>query len=67
MASSHENLSATLKRVGSVVRRVIGAPDYERYLQHMREHHPGTQPLTAAEFERERTENRYNKPGTRCC
>jgi len=32
-------------RAADVVRRVIGVPDYEGYLAHMRERHPGCVPL----------------------
>lgn len=56
-----------LRRIAAVVRRVIGAPDYERYLAHVAACHPGTRPLTRAEFERSRLEDRYSRPGQRCC
>ena len=56
-----------LQRVARVIRAVLGAPDYEQYLAHMREHHPDAVPLTLAEFTRQRTDDRYNRPGARCC
>jgi uncharacterized short protein YbdD (DUF466 family) len=56
-----------LARVGSVVRRVIGAPDYERYLAHVRHAHPGTTPLACDAFARDVLARRYEKPGSRCC
>jgi uncharacterized short protein YbdD (DUF466 family) len=56
-----------LRRAGRIMRRVIGAPDYDRYLSHVRECHPGTVPMTRAEFERSRLEQRYSQPGQRCC
>jgi uncharacterized short protein YbdD (DUF466 family) len=56
-----------LVRAGSVVRRVVGAPDYTRYLEHMRSDHPTATPLTPEEFARERLEARYSAPGSRCC
>jgi len=49
------------------MRAVLGAPDYERYVAHMRERHPELEPLTPEEFSTERMENRYSKPGARCC
>ena len=57
----------TLRRAAIVVRRVIGVPDYERYVAHVRAAHPGTAPMTRGEFERARLEDRYSKPGQRCC
>jgi uncharacterized short protein YbdD (DUF466 family) len=56
-----------LERAACVVRRIIGVPDYERYVAHVRAHHPGTEPLTEAEFTRQRLADRYSRPGTRCC
>jgi uncharacterized short protein YbdD (DUF466 family) len=54
-------------RAARVCRAILGAPDYERYLAHMRERHPQQTPLSREEFARQRLEERYNKPGTRCC
>ena len=56
-----------VRRIAAVVRRVIGAPDYERYLAHVAACHPGAAPMTREEFERSRLEDRYSRPGTRCC
>ena len=38
---------------------MVGVPDYERYLSHMREAHPGTPPLSRDAFVRARMEARY--------
>ena len=62
-----EGLRNFLRRVAAVVRSVIGAPDYDRYLAHVRTCHPGTAPMTRAEFERSRLHDRYSRPGQRCC
>ena len=55
------------RRAADVVRRVIGVPDYERYLFHMRQRHPGCVPLSRERFLAERLEARYERPGSRCC
>lgn len=55
------------QRAAAVVRRVIGVPDYEGYLAHMRERHPGSMPLTRERFLAERLQARYERPGSRCC
>lgn len=56
-----------LAAAARVARAVVGAPDYERYLAHMRRRHPLDQPLTRDEFARARMADRYDRPGARCC
>ena len=56
-----------LGRAGSVVRRVIGAPDYEHYLVHMRARHPELTPLSRDRFIATQLQARFEKPGARCC
>ena len=54
-------------RALNVVRTVVGAPDYARYLAHQREKHPDATPLSREEFARERERARYEGTGNRCC
>lgn len=54
-------------RLGALVRRIIGAPDYQAYLAHMRAEHPACQPLTEREFLKDRLTARYERPGAKCC
>jgi uncharacterized short protein YbdD (DUF466 family) len=56
-----------LHRVLAIVRTIIGVPDYEYYLRHMRARHPECAVLTQGEFARQRLEARYSRPGSRCC
>ena len=56
-----------VRQAADVVRRIMGVPDYERYLTHVRECHPGTVPMSKEEFARERLASRYERPGSRCC
>ena len=51
----------------AVLRAIIGAPDYERYVAHMRHAHPDVVPLTRQAFLAERMACRYDQPGGRCC
>lgn len=60
-------LARRLARVAAAVRAVLGAPDYDAYVVHLREHHPGACPLTRAEFVDARLRARYERPGSRCC
>ena len=59
--------ASVLERVNAVVRRIIGAPDYSAYLEHMRARHPGCAVLTQAEFLDEQLTARYSTPGSKCC
>jgi uncharacterized short protein YbdD (DUF466 family) len=56
-----------LERVACVIRRVIGVPDYDRYVAHLLAHHPDERPMAREEFIRERQVDRYSRPGSRCC
>ncbi|MGH7649295.1 MAG: YbdD/YjiX family protein [Gemmatimonadaceae bacterium] len=56
-----------LARVVRAIRAIVGAPDYARYLAHVRSHHPNTTPLSHEEFVRERERRRYEGTGGRCC
>ncbi|MEP7065638.1 MAG: YbdD/YjiX family protein [Gemmatimonadota bacterium] len=49
------------------IRTIIGAPDYARYLAHLRARHPDATPLSRVEFARERERARYEGTGGRCC
>jgi uncharacterized short protein YbdD (DUF466 family) len=54
-------------RAAAVLRIVIGAPDYERYLAHVAQRHTGSVPLSRDEFARDAHARRYDRPGSRCC
>ena len=67
LAALAERLTARLARATSTLNRIIGAPDYDGYLRHHRRCHPGHAPLTRDEFVKQRLEDRYSRPGARCC
>ena len=56
-----------LTRVAHVVRRIIGVPDYERYVAHQKACHPEQVPLTPDAFAKDALVRRYSQPGSRCC
>jgi uncharacterized short protein YbdD (DUF466 family) len=58
---------AQVERVARVVRRIIGAPDYDAYLAHQRRCHPDQAALTKTDFARDVLTRRYETPGSRCC
>jgi len=51
----------------AAARRMIGVPDYERYVAHLRARHPDRPVPTYAEFFAERQRARYVRGGGRCC
>ena len=61
------DLRVTFKRATDVIRRIIGVPDYDTYVAHVREYHAGLTPMTREEFEKSRMEDKYSRPGQRCC
>lgn len=61
------DVARLVSRFARTLRFVIGAPDYERYLDHMSERHPTEKPLTRGEFASQRLDDRYARPGSRCC
>ena len=67
MEAMRVRFAAATTRVAEVVRRLIGVPDYDRYVAHVRAAHPGCEPLPRDAFMRKRMEDRYSRPGTRCC
>ena len=62
-----ECVRPALRRIGTALRQILGAPDYERYVAHVIARHPGAVPVAMDEFYRSRLEERYNKPGAKCC
>jgi uncharacterized short protein YbdD (DUF466 family) len=63
----HSTHTPLLARALRVVRTIVGAPDYARYLAHQRAKHPDATPLSREEFARERERARYEGTGSRCC
>jgi uncharacterized short protein YbdD (DUF466 family) len=59
--------AALIARAIAIIRAVIGAPDYARYLAHQRAKHPDATPLSREDFARERERARYEGIGSRCC
>ncbi|MEO7433283.1 MAG: YbdD/YjiX family protein [Dokdonella sp.] len=50
-----------------IARQIIGVPDYDNYLDHLRRFHPERALPTYAEFFDERQQARYKGGGGRCC
>lgn len=54
-------------RAVRTARLIIGVPDYDTYVQHMRLRHPERPVMSYAEFFNERMQARYRAGGGRCC
>jgi uncharacterized short protein YbdD (DUF466 family) len=61
------HVTTLFSRAASIVRAVLGVPDYQRYLAHMRNAHPGDRIMSETEFRHTRMNDRYNRTGSRCC
>ncbi len=48
-------------------RLIVGVPDYDLYLAHMRRTHPDTSPMDREAFFANRIEARYGRGASRCC
>jgi uncharacterized short protein YbdD (DUF466 family) len=67
MAESIAQSGSKFNNVIDIIRRIIGVPDYDTYLAHMRATNPGCEPLSKDEFSKQRMQDRYSRPGARCC
>ncbi|HWI77732.1 MAG TPA: YbdD/YjiX family protein [Ramlibacter sp.] len=48
-------------------RLAVGVPDYEAYVAHLRDRHPGAVPMERNAFFAERMRARYGRGRSRCC
>ncbi|MCP1373991.1 YbdD/YjiX family protein [Dyella lutea] len=75
MIATHAAPHRTLRTAGRAVwkwavqtaRLCCGVPDYDVYVRHLKQHHPGRKIPSYEEFFRERQEARYKGTGGRCC
>ncbi|MBL8628667.1 MAG: YbdD/YjiX family protein [Rhodospirillaceae bacterium] len=54
-------------QVVATARLMVGVPDYDAYVNHMRARHPDETPMDYTSFFRARQEARYGAGATRCC
>lgn len=58
------------RQVTRTARLMVGVPDYDAYVAHRQQQHPGEPVMSYAEFFRERQDSRYGAKGgkiSRCC
>ncbi len=49
------------------LREVSGESAYDRYVEHVRQEHPGQPVMSRRAFERRRQDARESRPQARCC
>lgn len=60
--------SAAGRYLGQTLRLMVGVPDYETYVAHMKKSHPDQEPMSYEVFFRERQTARYGgKNRIGCC
>jgi len=62
-----DNVQTAGRYLGQAMRLMVGLPDYEGYLAHMRATHPDQPAMTYEEFFRERQNARYGAGAGKCC
>ena len=62
-----EAVLALTEKEKQTLRLMVGVPDYDTYVRHMQETHPGQAVMTYEDFFRERQDARYAGRVGRCC
>jgi uncharacterized short protein YbdD (DUF466 family) len=68
--TARSTLTGLLRGIGDCGRLMVGVPNYEHYLLHLRTHHPEITPMSEPEFVRDRQAARFGEGGRggfRCC
>lgn len=67
VSSVQARLAASLFTCLRTVRQIVGAPDYERYLEHHARCHPDREPLDREEYYEQFVGWRFGSGAVRCC
>ncbi|MBE3597203.1 MAG: YbdD/YjiX family protein [Hydrogenibacillus sp.] len=63
-----EQMKTAVKTVSRHCKTIFGMPNYERYLEHHRTHHPDEPPMSEREYYVYALQNRYaDGKANRCC
>ena len=66
-ARLRERLRVFWRHAVQMGRLIIGVPDYDTYVEHVRRFHPERTPMSYEAFFAERQAARYRGGGGRCC
>jgi uncharacterized short protein YbdD (DUF466 family) len=58
---------ARAQAIRQTCRRLLGIPDYDGYLAHRQQQHPGQAVLSEREFHATAIDRKYGAAGPRCC
>lgn len=65
---------AFVERIATLYRRsdrffhlLVGLPSYDKYVEHMKIHHPDEVPKSRKEFFKEALDKKYGAGGAKCC
>lgn len=68
------NFKAFVERIATLYRRsdrffhlLVGLPSYDKYVEHMKIHHPDEVPKSRKEFFKETLDKKYGAGGAKCC
>ncbi len=61
-----QKIKLLYKRSDRFLHLLVGMPSYDKYVEHMRIHHPDTIPKTQKEFFAEALEAKYGAGSTKC-
>ncbi len=62
-----QNMGKAGRYLGQTLRLMVGVPDYDTYVAHMRATHPDVAPMSYEEFFVERLNARYGSKRASCC
>jgi uncharacterized short protein YbdD (DUF466 family) len=62
-----DHVRALWRFLAQTARLIVGVPDYDRYVAHMRRSHPDTPPMSRKAFFVNRLDARYGRGASRCC
>ncbi|MGN6153209.1 MAG: YbdD/YjiX family protein [Lysobacteraceae bacterium] len=62
-----EPLRAAWRWLAQTGRLIVGVPDYDLYVAHLRRRHPDRVPMTREAFFADRVQARYGRGSSRCC
>lgn len=65
--SLRARLNESGRYLGQAMRMMVGVPDYDRYVAHVRRTHPDVEPMNRDEFLRNRMQARYGSGKGGCC
>lgn len=66
-AALRRSLDTGSRYLGQTMRLMVGMPDYDRYVAHVKRVHPGQAPMSYEEFFRNRQDARYGGRGRMGC